>query len=102
VKNFKELKHLEKVEFDYVQTPEEMKIINSINRELIDLKFTTLVGIKVMSTIIKQESLERVLRRGHKISRFFLTIEDIDGFKRDISIMGNCIKHFRYLESFVV
>ena len=78
------MKHLLKIEFDYVQTPEEMKIINSINVQLNDLKFPTLVGIKVMSTIIKQESLERVLRRGHKISRFFLTIEDMVGYQRDI------------------
>ena len=76
VEHHKQLRHLKSIEFDYIKTPEEMQAICSINRELIDLKFHILIGVRIMSTIIKSESFDSLLRKAHKITKLFLTIED--------------------------
>ena len=62
VDNCFELMHLNKIEFDYVKTPEEMNTIFALNKKLLRKNFPILIGVRVMSTIIKSESLGSVLK----------------------------------------
>lgn len=98
----KSLRNLKKIEFDYVKSAEEMQAICSINRELIDLKFPCVISIKVMSTIIKTDSLEHVLRKAHRICKFFWTISDRDVFRRDLNTLEMCIYRFTHLDTLVI
>lgn len=46
------LKNIERIEFDYVRTADEMQKICMINRNLIDLNFQCKIGVKLMNSII--------------------------------------------------
>ena len=74
VENCHDLRHLQKVEFDYVKTPDEMQTIFILNKKLMRKNFPVLIGVRVMSTIIKSESLHSVLKNSQKITKFFFTI----------------------------
>ena len=98
IDNHKALRHLKKIEFDYVKTTEDMKEIRFLNQMLVDLSFPILIGVKVMSTMIQTENLESVLKKAHKITKFFLTIEDQEQYRRHIHTISNSIDNFRYIE----
>lgn len=76
VENSFELRHLNKIEFDYVKTPDEMQTIFILNKKLMRKNFPILIGVRVMSTIIKSESLSTVLKNSQKITKFFFTIQE--------------------------
>ena len=67
-----------------------------------DAKFQCVVGIRVMSTIIATKSLEAVLRKGHKITKFFLTIDNRDHFRMDLETIKNCIYRFHGIEELCI
>ena len=75
-----------------------MRKIGSINRQLVDLKSNLLIGIKLMSTIIASESLDSVIRKAHKITKLFLTVEDQKVFRVDYATITTCLYRFTRIE----
>lgn len=97
-KNHAALKHLETIEFDYVRSMEEMKIIKSINDDLDQNDFIQ-ISIRLMPTTINTENLPTILQKSPKLCKFFLTISDEALFKNDISTMKQNLRKFKSMHS---
>jgi hypothetical protein len=65
IKYHDQLQHLESIELDYVRTADEMSRIYKLNQELQSLRYPIQIGVRLMNTIIKTETLDQILTKSY-------------------------------------
>ena len=97
-----QLQHLQAIELDYVRTADEMSQIYKLNQELQALGYPIQIGVRLMNTIIKTETLDKILNKSYQVNKLFLTVTQDDILKKDVEAVQSCLEKFECLKKLAI